>query len=374
MDVKPPFTRWGSYDHLVGGQACNPPVHSPGLTLSKQVTKNVEDLEKEVDNLKDIVTQQNVIIQKLDNKLLTPTQKATGGTKPRDVPILELDQLQGLNATTQLQIFFELIEQCSDNELRRVQIAKARVSSELAALIHNHQTHHQCNTWKDFKQLLTTEFSTDVNFDRAWQEIDSVNYDWAQSPQAFTNNFICQYAILETRFAQEKLPDRDKIIKKKLWQGLTPESKARLEGFLDETYPLSKFIDRVEHERQWLEAKQTVPLYRVKDEGKQPTQLRETNEKCTPNREVTGTETTPSECSEVEQLKAQIRDLTKQVQQLHTQPRQSPPTKYCSHCRSHSHNLRECWRKPTRGTCFDCKRYGCWRGNQNCPGPTNNRT
>ncbi len=78
----------------------------PDWHLSKPVTKNVKDLEKEVDNLKDIVTQQNVIIQKLDNRLLTPTQKGTGGTKPRDVPILELDQLQGLNATTQLQIFF----------------------------------------------------------------------------------------------------------------------------------------------------------------------------------------------------------------------------------------------------------------------------
>ena len=74
----------------------------------------------------------------------------------RDLPILELNQLQGLNATTQLQIFFELVEQCSDSDLRRVQIAKSRVSPELAALIHNHQTQHNCDTWVDLKQLLRT--------------------------------------------------------------------------------------------------------------------------------------------------------------------------------------------------------------------------
>ncbi len=58
----------------------------------------------------------------------------------------------------------------------------------------------------------------------------------------------CHYAILETRFASEKLPKRDKIIKRKLWQSLPQEGKARLEGFLDEDYSLDKFVDRIEHE------------------------------------------------------------------------------------------------------------------------------
>ncbi len=65
-----------------------------------------------------------------------------GSTEPRDIPIQELNQLQGLNATTQLQIFVELVEQCSDDDLRRVQIAKGRVNSQQAALIHDHQTRH----------------------------------------------------------------------------------------------------------------------------------------------------------------------------------------------------------------------------------------
>ena len=158
--------------------------------------------------------------------------------------------------------------QCSNDDSKRVQIAKGKVSAELAAHIYNHQTLHGCTTWEALKLLLKSQFSTEVNFDRAWQEIDSECYDWAESPQAFTNDFICQYAILETRFAGEKLPNRDKTIKRKLWQGLTQKSKSRLEGFLDEDYPLNRFIDRVEHERLWLEATHTPSIGRVKPEKK----------------------------------------------------------------------------------------------------------
>ncbi len=94
-----------------------------------------------------------------------------------------------------------------------------RVSNELAALIHNHQTLHNCNTWDSIKRLLNSHFNKEINFDRVWKDTNSECYDWSESPQAFVNNFICRYAILETRFAREKLPNRDKLIKRKLWQG-----------------------------------------------------------------------------------------------------------------------------------------------------------
>ncbi len=50
------------------------------------------------------------------------------------------------------------------------------------------------------------------------------------------------------------------------------KSKAILEGFLDEDYPLNIFVDRLEYERQWLEATRTPTLGRVKPEKKLPTQ------------------------------------------------------------------------------------------------------
>ncbi len=184
--------------------------------------------------------------------------------KPRDIPQLDLDQLQGVEAAARLQMFFDLIEKCSDEDETRVQVAKGRVSSELAILIHNNQSKRRCKTWLELKDFLKIEFAVDVNLDRAWQKIDAAGYDWEESPQAFTNRFICQYAILETRFPREKFPSRDKSIKRNLWHGLPQESNERLEGFLDEDYPLNKFIDRVEHERQLLEARHTPTLNRVK--------------------------------------------------------------------------------------------------------------
>lgn len=72
----------------------------------------------------------------------------------------------------QLQVFFEIIEQCSEDDLRKLQTAIGRVSLEVAALIHNQQTQHECQMWEDLKRILKTKFSTTINFYRAWQEID----------------------------------------------------------------------------------------------------------------------------------------------------------------------------------------------------------
>ncbi len=52
------------------------------------------------------MVQQNQVLQRLGANLQTSPRQITT-TKPRDIPVLELHQLQGLNATTQLQIFFD---------------------------------------------------------------------------------------------------------------------------------------------------------------------------------------------------------------------------------------------------------------------------
>ncbi|KAG0728868.1 hypothetical protein GWK47_031564 [Chionoecetes opilio] len=154
--------------------------------------------------------------------------------KPRDSPVLELYQLQGLDAAARLQMFFELVEQCSSSDATRIQVAKGRVSSELAILIHNYQTNQKIETWAALRNLFQTEFATEVSIDRAWQELESMGYDSGESPQAFTHRLICQHAVIATKFPNEKLPNRDKTIKRNLWYSLPPESRERLEGFLDE--------------------------------------------------------------------------------------------------------------------------------------------
>ena len=343
--------------------------HTPNPIKVEESDDNTNTLEQEVDQLKRILVQQNVVIQRLGANL-NSSSHPTSTTKPRDVPMLELHQLQGLNATTHLQIFFELVEQCSNLDARRIQIAKGRVSAEIAALIHNHQTLHACDTWSKLKTLLNSHFSKEVNFDRAWQDVNSARYDWSEEPQAFVNSFICQYATLETKFAREKLPNRDKIIKRKLWQGLTSEAKVKLEGFLDEDYPLDKFVDRVEHERQWLEATQTSILNRIKPEGRNYSHHENNspiNQSVNPGNSPQPNATS-SESPDLNELSRQIKELTEKVEKLQASPRQTRNEQYCSFCRTSTHQLKDCWRKPPRGFCFDCQRQGCWRGKSNCPG------
>ncbi len=72
---------------------------------SEEKEHNINTLEQELDSLKQIMAQENQVLQQLGAHLLTPPRQVTT-TKPRDIPVLELHQLQGLNATTQLQFFF----------------------------------------------------------------------------------------------------------------------------------------------------------------------------------------------------------------------------------------------------------------------------
>ncbi len=202
--------RWDSDDQLLEDHTFTPvtPIMKPNdfdLVGESKPSNTVQALEQEVENLKDMVTRQGSIIQRLCDQLVTtPPRPVVGYTKPKDIPIQQLQELQGLNSTTTLQIFFELVEQCSEEDQRRVQIAKGRVSSELPALIHNRQSSYQCRTWQELKLLLKTEFSTDVNFDRAWKETNTSYYDWADPPQAFTNQLMSVCCSRDT-FSERKI-------------------------------------------------------------------------------------------------------------------------------------------------------------------------
>ena len=161
-----------------------------------------------MEQLKGIVSEQNALLCRLLGKVVPDKEESKSRVvKPRDIPMLSLE------------LFFEMVELCSSQDVIRVQVTKSRVSQELANLIHNQQIHGRCQTWKEVCTLLEREVSTEVNFDRAWKEIDDVRYEWVESPQAFVHSFICRYAVLENRFHGEILPDRDRMIKRKLCKG-----------------------------------------------------------------------------------------------------------------------------------------------------------
>ncbi len=70
-----------------------------------------------------------------------------------------------------------------------------------------------------------------MNFDRAWEQLEELQYDRQSSPYSFNHKFRCQYAVIETNFPKEKYPTRDQTIKRKLCHGLPPEARVKLEAF-----------------------------------------------------------------------------------------------------------------------------------------------
>ncbi len=108
-------------------------------------------------------------MQGATTRVQTPPTPSVG-TKPRDIPRIGLEELEGLGATGTLALFFEGTEQCTPIDAERVRVAKSRVSPELALLLQNRQEKGQCASWYDVKMFLGTEFAVDLNLDRAWKE------------------------------------------------------------------------------------------------------------------------------------------------------------------------------------------------------------
>ena len=317
----------------------------------------------------------------------TPSRRVH--TKPRDIPILELHQLEGLEATAHLQMFMELVEQVAEDDLTRVTVAKSRLGSEIAMLVHNKQQKEKSLTWKRLCKFLQTEFTLDINLDRAWQDLESVQYEWEESPQSFSNRFLCKYAVLETKFPKEKFPSRDKTIKRLIWHGLPRELKERIEGFLDEEYPLTRFLDRVEYQRQMYLQTNPSNVNHIKNKSLK---------RSAPDPPSQGPSNhpdphAPSHLEKIRQLEEQVNTLTTQLANMQppmfkTGPQpllppfpppfsplprpQLPLRKYCPYCQNHSHNLYECKSAPKDKSCFDCGRQQCRRGNPNCPAKAQN--
>ncbi len=215
--------------------------------------------------------------------------------KPKDIPILKLDDLQGLDAAARLQIFFKQVEQCSPYDGERIRAAKGRVGPHLAVLIHSRQTTLQ--TWVEFKEFFHIEFAVEVNVDRAWQELENSRYEWTETPQLFTNRFIYRHAMLITCFTNTIF-----TFKRKLWQGLPKMSKERLKDFLEDDYPLQKFTDHLELERLYLEASNGSNVWQIPEQKE-------------------ATETIPPPPTTVSTVsKEEIEGLRKQVRELKASP------------------------------------------------------
>lgn len=152
--------------------------------------------------------------------------------------------------------------------------------------------------------------------------------------------------------------DRDRIIKRKLLQGFPNESRKWLENFTDNNIPLSRFVEHVKGEKTIL-LKSRVEVDSTSKSLSQPQNEGESS--------VRG--------AGAKSLESSLSELTEKVDKLQKVVRRTPDPKVngggewaCQYCRSNDHLLRECWRKPPWGHCFNCRRFGCMRGRLSCLG------
>ena len=285
--------------------------------------------------------------------------------KARDIPILTIESLQGIEANARLEIFFESIEKVTLDNLSRIQMAKSRVSSEIQILIHNKKP--SLYTWRDLKEFLTSEFRVEMSFDAAWQEIEFMKYDWCEPPQAFVHKFICRHAALMSRFPDYQFPNRDRQLKRKLWKGMPKISKARLEEFLGDEYPLSRFMERLAYERR-LAGEDDSPVWAVKTDKPQDP----------PSRPLPNPTTPVGEEPQIhgdtgERLENRLAQIENSLRTLSRRQTENNTSQYCGFCRMSNHSLRDCNKRPPLGHCFDCGQKGCRRGSPTCPAYRNTR-
>lgn len=288
--------------------------------------------------------------------------------KPSEIKILELEALQRLDSAARLQMFFESVERCTSDSRTRLEVAKSRVDGDLAVMIHTAQSQGEIVVWNDCKAYLTREFGVEMNFDQAWRQSDSFHYDWLESPQSFVHKFKCHYAAIRGTFHNETLPDRDRLLKRKLLQGFPRSSRDLLEAFMDDKIPLNKFLGHVENERVMLmkthAAVNAVPSSPV---GNIPRPLSSSSSQSSVSLQ-SDPSTSIKPKDDLSEITAKLDQLQKQISQSSALRTRSSPRKFCAFCQTESHFLKDCWRKPEKGRCFDCLRYGCRRGIPTCPG------
>lgn len=294
----------------------------------------IMELRQQVQQLTEVVTSQMELLGRLSenavsnshpNTTVTP-RSPTFVVKPRDIPELKLHELEGLGAGSKLAMFIDRVEQVTSDDGSRLQVAKTRLGNEIALLIQNFQLKGECRTWVELKEVLRREFASEISMDQAWQELEEMQYHWDMGPHLFSHTVRCKFAVLETNFPRETLPNRDQTIKRKICQGLPVRTRQKLVAFLDTTYPLKKFLERVEYERQFLLARTSEDVFNLK-------------ENIPPKEEVSN-----ARSQSENPMQREIQDLASKVDQL-VRDRQN---RWCSRCRKTSHNTQDCWGPPRK--------------------------
>ncbi|KAG0723362.1 hypothetical protein GWK47_005543 [Chionoecetes opilio] len=118
--------------------------------------------------------------------------------QPRDIRMLNLSDLQGIEAEGRLTVFLSQVESCSEDLEERKGILMTRVDPPLALYVQNALSVYKFRSWDTLTYWLCEEL-TDNNVDKILDSISEVKYDWLEDPQDFATKLKCKYAILEAK-------------------------------------------------------------------------------------------------------------------------------------------------------------------------------
>ena len=307
----------------------------PNPILTQKDERTMRNLEKEIEGLERTIQSMWTHINQ-EKKQVKPL------LKPRDIPVLELRHLSGVEGAGRLGVFLSQVENCSQDTQERQQIVNMRVDASLAMFVQN-VLRRGYMSWGEFKLHLTSEL-TDQSEERILDCLNDFNYTCDEDPIEFVSHLKCKLALLEVNSGEDDVPNRERLIKKKLIKGMPKESRDRLELYMDPNMSLRKFLRKLNTERLVVMSHRREKVNVVEP----PRLFHEPRQNWSaPNR-----------------TQGQANSNRKREQ-----PRQWPQrNRYCPYCRASNHTVAECYRKPRPGSCYDCLRMGCRQGQPGCPG------
>lgn len=313
--------------------------------LSEDIGR-MQRLADEIDVLKDMCRELICINRDQKEQLARQVEPSKPLLKPRDIPVLELDQLKGVAGEGRLSIFLSQLEECAFSTHDRLRMVTTRVDVHLAIYVQAILARNPGITWEEFKKHLKEEL-TEQNEDNIFDAINSLKYQVEEDPTEFVAHLKCKLALLELRTNGKETPSKEKIIKTKLMQGLPKASRERLELFKDPNVSLKRFMDRFSLER-------TIVLAQIT--------------------EVRSVQASPTTTPEKDETSKRLDEMESRLRRMNTQGtvnRNKSYSQYCRYCRSSSHGEDTCRRNPRPGSCFDCLRTNCYRGHPRCEGRIN---
>ena len=313
-------------------------------------------LEMEVDTLRSCVHELFREVKESREKVASNSSKCL--MKPRDIPVLELRHLQGVEGAGRLEVFFTQVESCSVDNKERQQIVKMRVEAPLALFIHTILENEV--PWPQFKKYLSQEL-TDQSEERLFDSLNDLKYSVEDDPVEFVTRLKCKLALVTVRTDAADVPSQDRLIKNKLVKGMPKDCRDRLELYMDEKVPLKRFLNKLDTER--LVVLTRGESHNVHAVSPRPTPTHHPTQKLAAPRMAT---TAPSRATATLPPTNRLDAVEQRLRQWRGRE------KYCPYCRATNHSVAECYKRPQYGSCYDCLRLNCRRGHPSCPGRGNN--